>query len=1028
MATLDKTKISLTLVILSLVQYAFVARAQDSDTRDPKALNAYKQYWDAFADYEFKKRKSAVEEFERARDGLALMYENKDRALQEKRIDLLSSGISRYEHNLTTIPNASNRAYVMLNLAQMVAELGSLQESLDTARASASRQKSLTILKELADKFPDFEYRNDAYYLRASLLEANNQTDAALAIWRTLAKSTVEDRYALHANLAAGDWEFDHASPEKALAYYERAQGILGKIDQEEKSVDELRIQYRTAWAAYKATKHDRAMTAAEWLLGPGNSSRVVRQREQIARDASDIIGMSLFELNDLTKTKRFLSRKEISAYSGAISKLIIEKYLAASQYDSALNLAQFTSDKFGSTAELPDILRSGIRAAQGLNRPATRIEYTEKLAMLLPDQSMWRVLHGNDSKLIKHMEEQAKAAAIAAAAWHYENGTATMTPRSFNLAAGFYQILISDNPSAPEASEWRLRRAHCSQFAGKLGEAEQQYNELISNLKVNSEILSLAMYNKALTLEKLWRQKFELAVQKGIEPTKDQDCLDVLKRLESSVEDHANRFPGQSRSTDLLLVVASANRDHNRFNDASRFWQRSLLGAPTESQRATAIRGLVFAELRSGKSADVITGVNKFLKLENKATLSQSLATELKGVLSSATMEQGQKLAKAGQNEEAGELLVSVAQEFTDIPNREQILRDGAYMMAIGGAWPSAEKVAGKYLGDGLRKYAGDMQYLLARSHEFQLRFTAAVDSYLELAKKYPKHSRVTLALERAEKLAVADENYTAAAEAQSLSANRAKPMDDRLAALTKSANYYMQSNQLERALKIAEQRKTESKADHEKLESDLLIARINYMRGDKQSALDDLDSITKQVERARFKLGDRYPRLLATGLEFIADDTMERFRELRLADKQDTNAAAAQKAEIFQRIVTQNDKIAQLDLGEQSARARFQLATAATEFSDELSGLPLRSGEPMTMKSQTRFNQNITRMRELAKQYHSNNILAKQRDPQKYARSEWVRKSGLALSLTGEESTREVKDQVRAATYSEVPQQWSY
>jgi hypothetical protein len=134
-------------------------------------------------------------------------------------------------------------------------------------------------------------------------------------------------------------------------------------------------------------------------------------------------------------------------------------------------------------------------------------------------------------------------------------------------------------------------------------------------------------------------------------------------------------------------------------------------------------------------------------------------------------------------------------------------------------------------------------------------------------------------------------------------------------------------------------------------------------------------------------------------------------------------------EKSDIFASLSARYDKVASLDQREESPKARFTLGHTADEFADELSGLPTRSGEPLTLKSQTRFTQNITRLRELAKRYHSNNLLAKQRSPAIYGQSEWVRKSALAISSTGQESTRfDSQDQTTSAAQMEVPQQWSY
>jgi hypothetical protein len=64
------------------------------------------------------------------------------------------------------------------------------------------------------------------------------------------------------------------------------------------------------------------------------------------------------------------------------------------------------------------------------------------------------------------------------------------------------------------------------------------------------------------------------------------------------------------------------------------------------------------------------------------------------------------------------------------------------------------------------------------------------------------------------------------------------------------------------------------------------------------------------------------------------------------------------------------------------------------------------------------------------MANRYHGNNILAKQRAPQAYAKSEWIGRSALALSdsKNNQRDENRTTDQLSTATHSELPQQWSH
>ena len=1000
---------------------------------DPDAIRAYQRFWDAFQDYEQQKKQASVEEYQRARDGLESIYAGKEKSAMEKRVAILDEAIKRYNVNLEKTPNATNRPYVLLTLAQMYAELASLQKSAGNDSAKTTRQSALNILKALEENHKGFTYNTDALYLRATLLEANGEPRTAVEIWRKLA-STGNDRFTLHGNIASGDYEFESASPDKAIKYYERARGVLAALDDGDKGLDELRIYYRLAWANFKAGRHAEAISAARHVIAPGVLSKSVRQKERIAHDIAELTGYALYENDSDTKTRDVITSKDYQVFGAAIALVVIEQYITANLPSKAAAVGELAATSFPLAREYPDILRSKAKAEDLLGKKGSRLETLEKLSMLLPRQSLWRNRHQDENDVVRYMEGLAKSAAESVAATYYEDGLASGNPKKFNMAATHYSILLDEQLNSDAAPGLRLKIANCQFFAGNLTEANKRYAELITTLKTPEDILTTAHFQRVLTLEKIWRGNYEAAVQRRLDPMTDRLTLDALAHLAEAVDEHANKFPGQSRSVDLLLVAASANRDHNRLEEASRFWQRALLSSPSAGQRAISIRGLVFVKLRAGKPADVIESVSKFIKLEKADALSQNLQTELLGVLTSASIEEANKLSKAGAADEAGRLLLKTSADFKNIPNREQLWRDGAYFVAISGNWNTAQLSAENYLKEGNKKYAGDMTYLLARSNEYQLRFNESVNQYLSLGEHYPNHPRSLASLERAEKLAVAEENFTGAAKAARIRADRGINSRDKLAGYDAAISYMLLGGQNANAMAMAEQRKSASKTTTEKLEAELGIANVRYQTGDKQSAVDDLDTIAKQIERAKFTLGDSYRRLAADANFRLGEHAYAIFSEKRIDDsKGDTASQVDSKSKVFSELVTRMDKVASLDQPDLSPKARFTIAQAASALADEINGIPARTGEPVTLKSQSRFNQNITRLRDMANRYHGNNILAKQRSPQAYAKNEWIGKSALALSSTtgGQESANgkpQSPDQLSTGASTEMPEQWSH
>ena len=91
-------------------------------------------------------------------------------------------------------------------------------------------------------------------------------------------------------------------------------------------------------------------------------------------------------------------------------------------------------------------------------------------------------------------------------------------------------------------------------------------------------------------------------------------------------------------------------------------------------------------------------------------------------------------------------------------------------------------------------------------------------------------------------------------------------------------------------------------------------------------------------------------------------------------------------------------------------------------------LAGIPNRSGESVTLKSQSRYNATILRLQALSRKYFSANVLAARKNPSQYRDNEWTNKSTMRLSgaATSDEITRH-KDIMPTATQNNIPSDWS-
>jgi hypothetical protein len=138
--------------------------------------------------------------------------------------------------------------------------------------------------------------------------------------------------------------------------------------------------------------------------------------------------------------------------------------------------------------------------------------------------------------------------------------------------------------------------------------------------------------------------------------------------------------------------------------------------------------------------------------------------------------------------------------------------------------------------------------------------------------------------------------------------------------------------------------------------------------------------------------------------------------------------SAKIAQKSRFFEDLVSAYDKAAAAGNPRWSAQARFELASAAETFADEIASIPSKSEKGVTLKSQNRFNATIERLSALAKKYHGSNVLAARKDPARYRDNEWIKKSTLRLSGDNSDKPETRHKDVLPASYQDnLPSEWS-
>jgi hypothetical protein len=1007
-------------------QYAVAAESVTAGEVAPDSIDSFVR--------DFDKRELERKELERAklRDRWVKIQEQERTVKNQSaaaELESLKKSAREYERSIESAGKNRSEPYALFNLARVHYTIGRRVVALEQGSGEANFLKSMDLSKLLINTFPDFEKNDQAGYIGALSAEALKQDDAAKKFWQLVGSMKTKSIFVAHAHIALGDERFGDEDPVTALKHYQKALEGLPSTESSRIDYERVRAKYRLSWAAFKAAQLDLAVSTAKDLLQPALATFSLSQRRKITQDAVELVAHALYEQNEFTQIKAELLDKRMHEHAATAGLIIMEKYVANGLHAEANDVGQLVLTHFRLTSELPAILDLVASSCEKIGKTPTRISALEKIAMLLPKDSLWRGQFGNDRMRLRSMEQRAEAAARIVAAHHYDQGLATGSRNSYASAAAFFTILTDFKPNSEDANRWRLKIAHSAYFTNEYKKADAQYDAIRSQQKVDNETLEVAAYQLAMSRERAWRAAYANAVHEGKDPANEAEVNDSLRSLEAAVDDFSNKFPDKARSVDLLLVAAACNRDNNKLAQASKYWQRAMVSAPTHSQRASAIRGILFASVKEGNYSEAVKLSEQFLQLEDWGTLGSPLRTEVLGVLSSAANSESQKLSDLGKVRDAGTLLTRVALDYKEIPAREDHLRNGSYLLAVAGDWTQTRQAAGYYIENGLQKHSADMNYLMARALEHQFEFKAAATQFLLTAKKFPEHKRSVTCLKKAEALAVGEDDYTTAGHAALILGDRSKEQSLRIGNYARAGEHYLQANEPEFALKAASRRLATSKAPSDKIAAEIQSATIRYDSGDEVKALQDYQTIASRIERSKGSLGDSYPQLAALANSKLAEEDLAQLEDFDI-NTRDTPVQTSinTKAKYFEAMAKRFDTVARLDVPGYSSKARFEIANAAELLSQDILTAQNKYTDQMNNKSRSDLSATSEKLRRMAQRYYSENVLARNRNPGAHRNDPYIKKSTLRLSAFQKtEAKPEFEEEMESAVRLDVPQSWS-
>ncbi|MCB9227997.1 MAG: tetratricopeptide repeat protein [Deltaproteobacteria bacterium] len=875
-----------------------------------------------------------------------------------------------YRNQLEKFPDAENRPFVLMNLAQILYLLHEYTEIKDEYL-----KESLLVLEQIDQNFTDFDHYAQALFLIAQIYSIQGNKEKSLNYWKKIISLSKNSVFHIFAYTALGDEFFYQKKAELASQYYHKALEIEKKHPQYHEREFSIALKYRIAWSSYRSGHLSDVLNICLELIKPENESQNHEKNEKIREDVIRLAGESLFELSETSDISEYLMTDQFGSISPDIGIRIIQRYHTHQEYSKIIPISDFLIREYPGSLALPFLLNYLAISFNQTGQIEKAIQISEKLGMFLPQDSLWRSSHKNHPEQIKMMEKISFQAAEQVANWHFNTGISSGIKRHFLTSASFFEILIKFNSDHKSSQSWKLKQAHCYFKSSNYSEADMLYSAIIFENSVDPESLNEAFWYLIINREILWKK----SLQNSSDFSDQYDSVSInLKNLSDVIDKYYSRFPNKETATEALLIAANAYSESGKYNESITYWSR-VLGKKTSIQhRSAAIRGLIFSNLKGKLSAETISVLTNILRIEDWSSLGYDLRGEILEILSKTVLIESKRLAESGQQQEAGKLLFSVSQEMKEIPSRALLLRDSAYYMAIISEWNSAAEISEYFFSQNMNEYKDDMLYVLAKCYEYQLKFEKAAKTYLSILKSYPHHKKSNQIAERAENLAVAEDLYAIASEASEIRSGFPGNRKNKALFLRSAALYALQNQDISRASELSHKYLSLCKTSEEKLRANLLIATIMIKNGHDKNGINLLQKIRSQAKLQSVKIGEEpTAEIIAESSITEGDEYKKTFdRIIILNNNVFSESGYARKNQTYKMIKKSYEHAMQSGYMKRLSEARFKLADISDQYASELAASLNTESLTATLKEDLR--KNILKLKAQSDRLFSLNILS--------------------------------------------------
>jgi tetratricopeptide (TPR) repeat protein len=644
---------------------------------------------------------------------------------------------------------------------------------------------SITLYRQLLEKFPKFKFNDATTYLLAYCLEKQNDFEGAQQAYQDVIERYPRSQFVTEAWVRIGEYYFDaYDDPEalpKAAHAYEQAIKDRGSPLYD-------KALYKLGWTYYRMDRFEPAVQRFLQLVDTYDAQKAKGGGKGTGELRGEAIQYTAISFADekwgsVEKAKATFARMGGRPYEAEIYRRMGDVYFDQTRHTDAVAAYRLALAKDPLADDAPQLQQKIVQAYERDRKLDDAFRESESLANVYAPGTPWYEKHKNDPEVIAAVQDLAEKNLYGSAVYHHQQalalkqqGKLEQAKGTFEVAARGYESYLQRFPRTKQAYEVQFFAAECQYNSLQFAKAAKNY-DAIRDTGADDKYRKEAAYGAVLAWTKLVEQEQKdkkLAVYPVLRSKDRPEGAKVEpiplapeeKSLLNAIDQFVYLSPKDPQAPGAAYRGAEMLYAHNQFPEARPRFETIIRTYP-KSEVAKYATNLTVESYLTDKDWRSVEEVSARLAANTEVIDPKSdLYKDLVKFKLAGRFKLADELMAQGQWDAAAQKYIALVDEEPKHEFADKALNNAAVCYEKEHRFESAlklyERIFREYPNS---KLADAALFRVAVNQENSYDFERAVASYQALVDDYPASKDREAALYNAARLQEGQQQYKAAA-----------------------------------------------------------------------------------------------------------------------------------------------------------------------------------------------------------------------------------------------------------------------